>query len=192
MSNAVFRRARLACIPALLGMMGLAQPADAAVITRTFQFSATNFSLIVGSGTPPVATVIGSYTVTWDNAVKLVNQTTGITQNSLNIMLGSAPSWTYFVSGTMQIGGIANATGGVSFASSDFTLQFSGASTTPTFGNFVFSQALVGATFVSSTGTVSLVTAAPEPVSAVLLGSALVGLGLVRRRRIVRANQAAS
>lgn len=172
----------LMLVPVTLGFLALAQPADAAVITRTFQFSATNFGLIVGSGSP-VPSVIGSYTVTWDNAIALTNQTTGITQNSLNISLGSAPAWSYFLSGTMQIGGIANGTGGVSFASSDFTLQIVTAAGTPTFGNFLYSQSPVGATFVSTTGTVSLVTAAPEPMTAALFGSALVGLGLARRRR---------
>ncbi len=42
-----------------------------------------------GSGAPPVATVIGSFAITWDNSAQLINQTTGITQNSLNITLGS-------------------------------------------------------------------------------------------------------
>jgi len=71
---------------ALTGAVMVAAPAGAALVTRTFAFTASNFSSPSTGDAGPVDPVSGSYTVTFDTAGPDINgQTTGITENSLDV-----------------------------------------------------------------------------------------------------------
>jgi hypothetical protein len=160
-----------------------AAPASAAVITRTFNFSASNFS---GSGSAPISPVVGSFTVTFDDAVFVGQQTSGITVNSLNMVVGSTVGYGYFTpSGTMHIGGISAGVSGVFSGSDDFLLVLGGAQTaSPTFAALTYtSSAFPGAAFLSTTGSLVETPAVPEPATwaTMLAGFGLLGASMRRR-----------
>ena len=71
-----------------LALLAAAQTAQATVITRTYIFTASGFT-----GGPPTAAfdpVMGSVTVTFDNAASInTDQTAGVTLNSLNLPHGT-------------------------------------------------------------------------------------------------------
>jgi hypothetical protein len=71
---------------ALVAASGAARPASAAVITRTFDFTAFNFvALGPFPAVPPYTSVTGSFTVTFDDAVSVSLRTNGVVLNSLSI-----------------------------------------------------------------------------------------------------------
>jgi hypothetical protein len=57
--------------------------AQASTVTETYTFTLDNFVDIVGSSPPPITSVSGSFTLTFDPTVAVSDQTTGITVNSL-------------------------------------------------------------------------------------------------------------
>ena len=185
------RPAALALVPLLVplgaALLAGARPAEATVIAKTFIFSASSFSPAA-----PTTPVNGSVTVTWNNAADIPTDTTaGITLNSLNISLGSAIAFNYFVASgpftdLLLIGGLANGAGGINAGTNDFFLRIPGASTaTPVFSAFQYTTAGTSQFFVASSGTVTSTnfTAAPEPMTLALLTPALLGLAAARRRR---------
>ena len=185
------RRAALALVPLLVplgaALLAGARPAEATVIAKTFIFSASSFSPAA-----PTTPVNGSVTVTWNNAANILTDTTaGITLNNLNISLGSAIAFNYFVAAgaltdVLVIGGIANGVLGVSAGTNDLFLRITGVSTaTPGFNFFQYTPAGTSQFFGASSGTVTSTnfTAAPEPMTLALLTPALLGLAAARRRR---------
>jgi Cadherin-like domain len=117
----LFRRA----LTFLLIAFGLLAPAaQAATMTRTYSFVATY----------PATTATGSFTVTFDPAVSVRDQSSGITVNSLNIPTQGAVVFSYDIAiGTLVIGADGS-TSGIN-GSNDFQLNVgnAGTSTTPTF-----------------------------------------------------------
>jgi hypothetical protein len=100
----------------------------AAPITKTFSFTASGFP--AGS---PVATVQGSFTVTWDPTVPVTNQSTGLTQHSLNLPYDGTLVFTS-AQDTLVIGAGVDGAGFVHANTDDFFVFISGATTaTPTF-----------------------------------------------------------
>lgn len=165
---------------ALLALLAAA-PANATVITRTFDFTASGFP----SGAPFNA-VTGSVTVTWDDAVTIVaGQTTGITLNSMTPSITSAISWSYIQStDSLSIGGTASGVFGLTGGTNDWFLWISHPSTaTPAFTQFLYTTTITpSAALSASTGTVTLGTVeAPEPMTLALFLPALAALGLTRR-----------
>jgi hypothetical protein len=89
--------------------------AQAATVTETYDFNLSGFVDIFNNATPPISSLSGSFTVTFDPTIAVDNQTTGITQNSLTpgITLGSTLGFTSFTATSSHpfalfIGGISN------------------------------------------------------------------------------------
>jgi PEP-CTERM motif len=178
---------------ALAAVISFAAPAGAVVVTRTYDFSATNFVAAFGATPSPFATVAGTVTITFDDAANQIAVTSGITLDSFNAALGSPIAFTYVAAsnGIFAIGGSAASPQGLNFNTDDFTLQIRDVRTQPFFGSFSFTQ--VGYTTSWHAGQGSVIvhnSAVPEPGTwaMLLVGFGAVGAALRRpRRRLVRA-----
>ncbi len=173
----VFPMYSKACILACLCVMGLVPSAEvsAGTITRTFTFTASNFA-----GPAPVDPLAGSFTITWDTDVDTTDTTTGILLNALNVPLGSAIGFAYVAAtDEMAIGGMDGGVGLLSSWVDDLSIVFTQASGTPVGGEVYYSVAGSPSIFHASLDTLDI----PEPASMLLLGGALLGLGVVGRRR---------
>ena len=76
-----------------LAALTIVGPASAAVVTRTYSFTATGFTSAHGS-VPPVEAVIGSVTVRFDPTVSADHQP-GVLVNSVNVPVGGPLSFSY-------------------------------------------------------------------------------------------------
>lgn len=154
--------------------------ADAATITTTVDFTATNFTSVQGT-TPPVDPVAGSFTLTFDQSQFAFDATT-IAVNDLNINLGSPISFSYNPDiAALTIGGSALGSGAFFWGTDDFSLGFvlvSGTTYRPQ--SFSYTQAGINDSFDASFSPTSVV---PIPASASLLATALAALGLLCIRR---------
>jgi hypothetical protein len=171
--------------------------ANASPISRTFDFTASDFFDIIGSNAAPVNTVAGSITVTFDPSVPKTDDATGIVLNSLNIALGSPISFDYFnMSDQIIFGGLqfGAATEGTGF--DDFSVVFNSATAdTPGFKSLLYrvSGPLAGSAFEYGTGSVTATppvpvvipppTDLPEPGSLAVLTVGLGALAMMRRER---------
>lgn len=158
-----------------VGLLPLAE-ARAALITRTFTFSAS------GGGVPwPVDPVVGSVTITWNNDVDTSDATAGLIINALNLPLASPLGFSY-VAATDELA-IDGMDGGVGLLSSfvdDLSIVFTQASGNPQGGDLFYSAAGSPSIFHASLDAIEIA----EPVTLTLLGGALVGMALLRRRRM--------
>lgn len=94
-------------------------------ITLAHAFTASGFP----SGAP-VDPVVGSFSVTFDNATDLTDVTSGISVTNLNIPVDSTIGFTYLVLGdVLAIGGLQNGANAVVAGANDFLISFLGAST---------------------------------------------------------------
>lgn len=168
-SSAIF----VACL-ASVSLLPMAE-ARAALITRTFTFSAS------GDGVPwPVDPAVGSVTITWNNDVDTSDATTGIVINALNLPLASPLGFSYVAAtDEMAIGGMDGGVGLLSSFVDDLSIVFTQASGSPQSGDLFFSSAGSPSIFHASLDAIEIA----EPVSLALLGGALLGMALVRRRR---------
>ena len=165
----------------------IASSASAAVIIRTYNFTATGFNKAVESGDAiPQSVVTGSITVSFDDAVTALNQIG--TLNSLSIPFSGNVLFSYYaIDGSLSIGGndlnssVAN--------TNDFALSIRDANTSTPVAN-AFNYSLVGFNNVASTRTVTLSSitspvlgAVPEPSAwaLMLLGFGAVGFAMRRK-----------
>ena len=72
-------------------LTSLASGAQAAIVTETYDFTLTNFVDIINNAVAPIATVTGSFTVTFDPLVSVSNQTTGFTFNTTPGLASDSP-----------------------------------------------------------------------------------------------------
>jgi hypothetical protein len=179
-------------------------PARAATMSDYVTFSATSFSggppSSYTGGTAPTNPVTGAFTITFDPTQTYLDSTTGITLNSLNILLDSALSFDYspsaytaggqlFAAGELVVGGLNNGACCVELTPStfnDFYLQILNFTSAPAFEQLGYTIAANGDYFYSALGarggSVS-VTPTPLPAALPLFASGLGALGLFGWRR---------
>jgi hypothetical protein len=186
-------KSRLVCATALL--LGYAASAQAAPVSKTYQFTATSFTPIVDpSSISPYSTVTGAFTLTFDPLVSMDETQSGIVLNSLSIPLGSAVAFRYdYITsldiGVIQIGGSQDGINALGGFNDDFYLTFQWTGTGPLrFGGFDYSNGSVvpNEAFLAGAGSVRAV---PEPASWALMigGFGLVGCAFRQRRGTVAA-----
>jgi hypothetical protein len=168
---------RTAC--SALAIMGFVAPAHAAIVTRTYDFSASNF--LQTATPPPVPVVRGSFTVTFDDAVPVTDVTSGLTINSLNIPVGSQIVYSYELGefGFIRFGGTETGSGGLLLGTNDILFQFS-----ERFGGVLFySSALTPDSSFFTTNVDVRVTQAvvPEPASWAMMLIGFIGIGTIVR-----------
>ncbi len=182
--------ATITAIAAITALGMIATSVQAAPVTRTFTFTATDFI-----GLAPVDPAMGTFTVTFDPAglVEVFDQTS-ISLVSLNFSLGSQLSFGYRPAlDQLVIGGLQDGANFLSDGNFDFGVAFTGASgamQTPT--NFILVQG--GEIFQATNLQVSVVPVAeavPEPMSVAMLGMGLTGMAFARRRKAAQANAGA-
>lgn len=165
-------------------------PAAAAIVSGTLSFTASYAGFL---DPPPLAEVIGSFSIAFDNAANVAQTTSGIVLNSLNMPLSSPIAFFYNQSlDLLRVGGINTGVGGISASEFDFNLLIDSFSTSPssaffnaTFGNSV----LYGATQTVTVSFTPTTQSVPEPLSLSLVGVGMAGLALCRRRRPAGNNQ---
>jgi hypothetical protein len=109
---------------ALAVFIGLTNAAHATVVNRTYNFKAYNYTIDGNPlDLPPVDPVIGSISVTFDNAVDYTNEGNGITLNYLNLQLGSTIVFSYSTEfDTLMVGGSNIGSNGYMWGDDDFTM----------------------------------------------------------------------
>jgi hypothetical protein len=184
-----------------------ATTARAAVITETYDFTLGGFVDFFGNvASPPITSITGSFTLTFDPSVGAIDQTTGIKVNSLSdtsidtpiaFFAGPVGGSPFFIS----IGGNSDGAGMVLTGTNDFllSLQFANAGSlgNPQLAlcNSGGSCGDVGAgalgsiytlttdpesAFFATTGTVSAV---PEPSTWAMMLIGFAGIGFMAYRR---------
>lgn len=123
-----------------LAMMGMAGSAHAVLITETYEFTASDFSILAGPGPVPVDPVEGSFTVTYDPLVS-ISDSTNIVVNSLNVNYASTMVFTYISIDAFFIIGANGSAAGYGGSVEDFQLIITSVSNDPTFSQLSYSQA---------------------------------------------------
>src|SRR5579859_3229024 len=112
---------------ALVGVLFAALSAQAATVTKTYDFSLGDFIDVTGGGHAPLlSTITGSFTLTFDPAVGVNNDTSDIVVNALSDTHLSTPIGFGFAPGAplfLTIGAIAGSDNFINQLTNDFVLQ---------------------------------------------------------------------
>jgi hypothetical protein len=121
---------RTATCAALFAVVIGAAGAQAAVVTETYSFTMATFIDVGGPVPSPLASISGSFTVTFDPDVYADNVTTGLTVNYLigpaiasTIGYTNIPSTGIGVPDYLSIGGVQNDADYMAFGTDDFVLS---------------------------------------------------------------------
>jgi hypothetical protein len=152
--------------------------AEAEPITLSFGFIASGF----GPGAP-VDPVTGSFTITFDNSTNVFEQTTGLTYHDFNIVVDSAPSFSYSrAEDGLGLGAALSGTDVLGTGTNDLLWSIRNVSTNPVAGPaFTYSQSgldVFQGTFVLT----PFATPVPEPATLVLFATG-AAVAVIRRRR---------
>ena len=158
-------------------------PAGAVTATYDVSFSASNFSNAFGTDPPPVSTVTGSFSVTFDPLNPPSTDTSaGLVLNSLNLAFTGPFVWQTNVLGDSVFGGNGNSAAVVT-NTNDFSIAFSNFPSAPTFIGFGYAQAGMPNSWRSNTVTFSVNQETPLPGSLSLFAAGLGAFGLLGWRR---------
>ncbi len=172
--------------------IGLSAPASAAIVSRTFTFSATNFSYAQAGVVPPYQTVSGSYSIRFDDALNYVNESNGIVLNSLSLPISPSSlvfSYSNIGPKSLTVGGAQNGAG-LQLGTTDFYQLVNDPGGANPFSVFVVYTApnYFISPFISTQTRFSFVefAAVPEPAQWAMLiaGFCLVGMTLRRQKRV--------
>jgi hypothetical protein len=188
-----------------------AQAANAALVNDLVTFTASGFTSAFGQPVP-TDPVTGSFTITFDPTQTYVDQTSGITLNSLNISLGSALAFDYSPTGNthgdadeLVVGGLQAGADSVFLSPTvfdDFYLHILTYSSTPTFQQvgYTTSSATADSNYFftdlpdSGAGSVTvtpITSGVPEPSTWAMMLAGFAGLGFLGYRQTVKARLAA-
>ncbi len=176
-------------------LLAVTVPARAALVTDTFEFTASNFDSNNPAIFPAIDPLKGSFTLTFNPTVPSSGiTTTGLTLNSLNIAnLAYPTAYEYSFGGAgLVIGSWTGSVLGDIAGHNSFYLEIAGIDVgNPTFFAAFYSiDGLTNTYFGTNTGTLDLVSqtsTVPLPAALPLFGTALAGLGGVgwlRRRKV--------
>ncbi len=173
-------------------VLAQAMPASAAIIAKTFTFSASNFSYSIPGVVLPYNSVSGSFTLRFDDTQTYTDEANGITLHSLDLPIDPFSLVFSYAPGRpfLDVGGARNGVGvspiGVT---TDFAMSILNANTAnPQRGMFAYTApGLNSSVVVANTINLTAVNAAavPEPSTWAILtiGFAFSGMMLRRRRR---------
>lgn len=170
-----------------LALLIIAGPAQAAVVVRNYAFSAGNF--FQSASPPPVPVVIGSFTVTFDDALPVTDATAGLKINSLNIPVGSPITYSYELGefGFIRFGGLQSGSGNLALGTNDILFQFS-----ERFGGVLFYTSTLTPTssyFTTNVAVTVTNAAVPEPATWALMMVGFAGIGAslrgAKRRKLI-------
>jgi hypothetical protein len=176
------------------GLLATCHLANATTVTRSVNFSVSNFSSSPVPGPAPTDPVLGSFDITLDDALNYSNNVAGITLHNLNIALGSALSFNYLsVNDQLTVGGLNQGAASISVSpdpTDDFYLVINHfLSDMPSIISFVYVQTAAGRQSFMATGQNSAVSvetpaaATPLPAALPLFAAGLAGIGLIVRTR---------
>jgi hypothetical protein len=144
---------------ALLALVSIS-PTRAAIVTNTYQVTASGFSALHGStAAPPVDPVQLAFTISFDNSAPITNSTSNITLIALNMPNEDPLIFSYANLGgdSLQVGDSAFA-GLIVTGHANFELLIENISTTPQFGELFYTVKTpakdAGDVFGTGTGTV--------------------------------------
>lgn len=185
--------------------------ANAALVHDLVTFTASGFTSAFGQPVP-TDPVTGSFTITFDPTQTYIDQTAGITLDSLNISLGSALAFDYSPTGNthgaadeLVVGGVQDGADSVFLSPTvfdDFYLHILTYSSTPTFQQlgYTTSSATPNSNYFftdlpnSGAGSVTVTPitgSTPEPATWAMMFVGFAGLGFLGYRRSIKARVAA-
>ena len=185
--------------------------ANAALVHDLVTFTASGFTSAFGQPVP-TDPVTGSFTITFDPTQTYIDQTAGITLDSLNISLGSALAFDYSPTGNthgaadeLVVGGLQDGADSVFLSPTvfdDFYLHILTYSSTPTFQQvgYTTSSATPNSNYFftdlpnSGAGSVTVTPitgSTPEPATWAMMLAGFAGLGFLGYRQSAKARLAA-
>lgn len=178
--------------------------ANASTITETISFQLAGFQDGVGNSTPPISSVDGSFTLTYDPSLSYSNDTADIFVKSLSGVGGDTPVGFNYSGGYLFIGDTLNGANGVTAGTNDFAVFLNVSNPSDPIlvpcsaglscGSFSSSNQVLAAGYTTSgTGGLYLASVndssvsgsvAPEPSCIALFAAGLCAMvGVIKRRR---------
>jgi hypothetical protein len=175
------------------GLALVAATAQAAIVTRTFEFTATNFTSF-GGPVAPIETLSGSITLTYDPDVTYAPSaatTEGLVVNYLNIANDTPVGFYSLPFGSFGFGAVGGAVNGTNSGTNDFHFgMFRSWTDTPIVSDVYYTRAGFNTVWFAQSASVTVydgpAATAPEPGAwaLMIMGFGAAGATLRRRRSL--------